>query len=200
MCPSGKVLETIKVEDRQLQNIHWHNERFNQARTSLFGINKYLKLEDIIKIPKTLSNDVYKCRVIYTQHIEKIEFEKYTPRKIQSLKLIEANDIDYSNKYYDRRKIEDLFKQKENGDDILIIKNSLVTDTSFANIVFWDGKRWITPSTPLLKGTTRARLLSEGKISEVLISRDDLGKFKKARIINAMNDLGETPDISRFIY
>jgi len=196
----GNLLETIKVKDSQLQNINWHNVRFNHSRRKLFGIKEELKLETFIKIPPDLTNAIYKCRLTYSKEIEKIEFEKYFPRTILSLKIVEFNEIQYAFKYKDRSKIDELFRLKENCDDILIVKNGLITDTSYANIVFWDGQKWITSSSPLLNGTARNRLLSEGKISEAKITIEDLKIFKKARIINAMNDLRESPDIHKFCF
>lgn len=191
-----QLFETIKVKNRQLQNIAWHNQRFNRTRLELLGIKEPLLLENIIQIPNNLDNGVFKCRIIYSNEIEKIEFEKYNPRKVYSLKVLECNDINYSYKYFNRKKLNELFQQKEDCDDVLIIKNGLVTDTSFANIVFWDGQNWLTPSSPLLHGTARERLLQENKIVEADIKIDDLSKFKKARIINAMNDLGDTIEIT----
>lgn len=194
-----QLLETIKIQNRQPQNIAWHNQRFNRSRLDLFGIKDALTLEKIIQIPDDLNYEVIKCRIIYSKEIETIEFEKYILLKINSLKIIECNDIDYSYKYYDRRKLNELFQQKENCDDILIVKNGFVTDTSFANIVFWDGDKWITPASPLLHGTARLRLIDEGQIIESDITIDELGKFEKARIINAMNDLTNGIDITKFI-
>jgi 4-amino-4-deoxychorismate lyase len=79
-----------------------------------------------------------------------------------------------------------LHKQKGNADDVLIIKNNEVTDTSFANVIFFDGNRWVTPKHPLLPGTQRAFLLENGIISEAVIKFSDIPAFQKIRIINAM--------------
>ncbi len=193
-----QLLETIKIHNRQIKNIAWHNQRFNRTRFELFGIKEPLALENIIQIPDDLSNEVYKCRIIYSEEIEKVEFEKYTPKNINSLKVVEYNEIDYSYKYYKRDKINELFQQRGNCDDILIVKNGLVTDTSFANVVFWDWEKWITPAQPLLAGTARARLLYSKEIFEAEIKADDIQKYTKARIINAMNELNDTVDIFNF--
>jgi 4-amino-4-deoxychorismate lyase len=198
MCRSLRFFETIKIQHRKPQNIAWHNQRFNQTRIKLFGIKEPTLLENFIEIPNDLDKGVFKCRIIYSVEIEKIEFEKYSPRKIQSLKVVECNDIDYSHKYYDRTKLNELLQQKGNCDDILIVKNGLITDTSYANIVFWDGGNWVTPSRPLLAGTARARLLDLQMIMEKEIRIKDLEYFKKARIINAMVDLDESNDIMDF--
>ena len=66
--------------------------------------------------------------------------------------------MNYDLKYFDRKIFDDL-KKNIKADDILIIKNGFITDTSIANILFFDGKKWITPKKPLLKGTVRERLL-----------------------------------------
>jgi 4-amino-4-deoxychorismate lyase len=54
----------------------------------------------------------------------------------------------------------------------------------------------VTPSTPLLPGTARARLLQEGAIVQDEIKVRDLGRFTKVAIINAMVDLDEANTIS----
>jgi 4-amino-4-deoxychorismate lyase len=190
--------ETIKIQNRHLHNIAWHNQRFNQTRLKLHGIIEPLMLENFIQIPSDLDYGTYKCRIIYAADIEKIEFENYSAGKIQSLKVVECNSIDYSSKYYDRTKLNELLQQKGNCDDILIVKNGLITDTSYANIVFWDGVNWVTPSRPLLAGTARARHLDLQMIFKKEIRIEDLEYFKKARIVNAMVDLNESNDILDF--
>ena len=60
--------------------------------------------------------------------------------------------------------------------------------TSIANIAFFDGVDWISPKKPLLKGTTRARLLKERKLILKDIRKDDLKAFTKAALMNAMID------------
>ena len=196
--PTPALFEVIKVQNRQLQNIEYHNNRMSRALNEVFGVKKPILLEQKIIIPEQLNNQIYKCRVIYSNKIEKIEFEPYQSRKINSLKIVTHDTIDYSVKYYDRKIINELYEQRGDCDDILIIKNGFVTDTSYANIVFWDGKNWITPTTPLLPGTKRKKLMDEKKIIEKEIKVSDLQSFEKARIINAMIDLEESNDILIF--
>jgi 4-amino-4-deoxychorismate lyase len=81
------------------------------------------------------------------------------------------------------------------SEEILIVKNGLVTDTSFSNIVFYDGSDWITPDPPLLKGTKRTRYLRDGEIRTMKIRSSDISHFEKARLINAMLDLDDSADI-----
>lgn len=189
-----KILETIKVENRQFANIHYHNERFNRSRQALFGATDMMYLEEIINIPKEIGFGIYKCRIIYDMNIHNMEFVPYHPKLIQSLQLIQADDINYNYKYLDRNVFTNLLS-KASEDDVLIIKNGFLTDASYANIVFWDGTKWLTPSTPLLYGTKRQVLLDAGAIIEAELKPADLKYFYDAKLINAMLDWENAPTI-----
>lgn len=188
MC---QLVESICFKDNKLQNIEYHNRRFNDSRKKLFGIKEDINLGEIIKIPENLKQTIYKVRVIYSKKIEKIEFQEYIYRKRDSLKIVFSNDIDYSFKYIDRKNLENLFSQRGNCDDILIIKNNRPTDTFASNIVFFDGKKWLTPAFPLLKGTKRQFLIEQNIIYEEDILLKDLKNFKGFRLINAMLEWDE---------
>ena len=129
---------------------------------------------------------LYKCRVVYGKQLESIEFLPYEPRKIENLKVVYDNAIEYSNKYEDRAAIDTLFSQRQYCDDVLIVKNGSVTDASFSNIIFFDGYKWITSNTPLLKGTMRQFLLEAAEIKEQPITIQDIPSFKSFRLINSM--------------
>ena len=76
------------------------------------------------------------------------------------------------------------------------MKNGFITDTTFSNIVFYDGMQWITPDTYLLNGTQRQRLLREGRIVSREVRVGDLSRFITAKPINSMLDFDTTPEIS----
>lgn len=189
MC---RLIESIKIENRRLVNIEWHNKRFNEARSELFGINTPINLQQVITIPDTLSNAVYKCRLLYKKDIEEIEFQLYTIRPVKSLKLVDGDNIDYHLKYENRSVLTELMGQKGEADDILIVKNGCITDTSYSNIAFFEGKQWFTPDTYLLNGTQRQRLLAEGILQERNITISDLQNFTLVKPINAMLDFEGT--------
>jgi 4-amino-4-deoxychorismate lyase len=192
MC---QFLETIKCKDGQLFNLRFHQNRFNLVMKDYFGITREINLKEMIKIPEDYKTGLFRCRVIYSKTIEKIEFLPYYYRKVQSLKLIQNNQIDYRYKFANRQYLEKLFARRGNCDDILIIKNGCITDSFTANVIFSDGSRWWTPDTPLLPGTMRAKLLDEGKISVCRITYDDLRKYQKVGLINAMQNLRKMPVI-----
>ena len=194
MC---QLLETIKVKDNRLQNLDYHNFRVNYSRRALFHARDKWDLSQLIAIPSLEPSTLYRCRFLYSIVIDHVEFLPYSPRLIQKLYLVRADDLDYAFKYADRTMLEKLRNNitQEANADILIVKDGFVTDTSFSNIAFFDGSAWVTSATPLLKGTKRAYYLQNGVIREESITAGDISKFKKARLINAMLDLETGTDI-----
>lgn len=193
MC---RLVETIRIRDRNLCNMEWHNRRFNRSRRALFGINETEDLRQIITLPDNLEKGTYKCRILYGESIRSIDFSNYTPREIGSLRLVQADNLNYGHKYADRKVLERLLSERKECDDVLIVRNGLVSDTSFSNIIFLTGEgRWITPDRPLLRGTMREYLLDQGRIRMDRIAPADIRKFVKARLINAMISMEDECDV-----
>jgi 4-amino-4-deoxychorismate lyase len=182
MC---QLFETIKIIGGEPQNLSLHDERMNRSRRKLFGNNDLLKLSDYITVPDSDKDKITRCRVIYSISVNSIDFSPYIPANIKTLKIVDADTLLYDYKYLDRSQLTALI-DKRAADDILIIRNGCVTDVSFANIVFTDGERWITPDTPLLRGTMRELLLRKGVIKMDRITINDLSLFTHFKLINAM--------------
>jgi 4-amino-4-deoxychorismate lyase len=166
----------------------------NDARRTLFNSQKDIDLQTLLAVPENCRSGVFKCRVEYSHDIYRIEFCPYKIRKIETLQLVTDNEINYQFKYRDRTRLEELIKQTD-ADDILIVKNGFITDTSFSNIIFFDVNKWITPSSPLLQGTKRKELLKKGMIWEKDIHQKDINNFTKAKLINAMLDKEDGAEI-----
>ncbi len=173
------LLESIKCLDGEVFHLEYHQNRVNQARKRL-GFNSILTLS--LNPPK---KGLYRCRIVYEKEIDKIEYLKYTPKKIDSFKLV-FSTLSYDMKYEDRGDLNTLMSKE--ADEIIIVKNDLVTDTSISNLCFFNGKEWLTPKSPLLEGTTRARLLKEKKIKPADIHYKEIKNFEKIAMINAMID------------
>ena len=129
------------------------------------------------------------------QVIELIEFEPHQHRRVESLKLVHADEIDYRYKYADRSKLQSLYLQRGDCDDILIVKKGRLSDSFYANVIFRKGNDWITPDTPLLPGTMRASLLNRGLIREESLKPDDLSLFQGIKLINALHDIHNTIEL-----
>ena len=69
---------------------------------------------------------------------------------------------------------ESLLLANKDVDEVIIEKNGYLTDTTIANIAFFDGKQWFTPEKPLLKGTMRAKLIEEGFLQTKNIKSEEL--------------------------
>jgi len=197
-----QLLETIKIANRKFENIFFHNERMNNSRKKLFGATDNLKIEDIVQVPFYVTDGIYKLRIVYSSEIEKIEFLPYKIKNINKLKLIRDDYLEYNFKFADRKALTNHLQNANDADEIIIIKNGLVTDTSYSNLIFFEGKKWVTPSSYLLNGTKRQLLLSTGKIREGVIKEEDIKKYICLKMINAMIDFDESPpiDIKNIIY
>ncbi len=173
-----KYFETIKCEDYEIFNLEYHNKRV----ANTIGLN--LNLQEYVY---PLSEELLRCKVTYNDfEVLNVEYFPYKKRDIQSFKIIFDDEISYSKKYLDRKNIDELFLKKEDCDEIIIIKNSIVSDTSIANIAIFYDNLWITSKNCLLKGTTRDRLIDEKKLVEKDISIKMLKNASQIALMNAM--------------
>ncbi len=183
-------IEVIKVENGVFVNPQPHIERIFSTTQHFFSKPLSIALNNNIIPDQLRTLDIVKCRIVYGSEIVSIDFEPYKMRTINSLSLAEHNTIDYTYKYHNRDAINNLRALHSEGDDILIIKNTLVTDTSFTNVVFKDhaGKLY-TPKSTLLAGTKRRQLLNAGVIHEIEIKVSDIRLYVGVYLINAMIDI-----------
>ena len=180
------LFETIRIYNGLLMYPERHEARMSLSRNELWNLSEDVFLTGIVKIPDEWKTGLVQCNLTYGREIKSVTYKPYIKRQIKSLKLIECNNIDYHLKRSDRSILDDLFSRKGDCDDIIIIKNGFVTDTSISNLIFFDGKKWFTPKTPLLKGTCRQRLIQEKTIFEMEIRVETLLQFSGLKLINSM--------------
>ncbi len=178
----SRYIETIRFEHGQADLLPLHEARLNRTRKIHYPSSQYISLNDL----KPPDKNLWKCRLLYTDHIEDVEFLKYKIKKINSLKTVFDDTIEYTEKAADRSAIDRLFKAKENCDDIMIVRRGYITDASYANLIFFDGNSWYTPKTPLLAGVRREYLLATGQVKELNLRPNDLNNFSLVMLINAM--------------
>jgi len=186
-----RLLETIRYENGRFHNLRNHRQRMNYARKVLFGYKNEIDLKRILQQeakeqPEEANDGLFKCRVVYDSQIREVRFLPYVLPQIRSLRVVSSNGVDYTFKYENRSSLNRLFALRGSEDDVLIVKNGLVTDTFFCNILLFNGKQWLTPEQPLLRGTQRAALLENEQVETAVISVDDLHYFTKVRLVNAM--------------
>ncbi|MBM3403436.1 MAG: hypothetical protein FJY10_00900 [Bacteroidetes bacterium] len=190
--------ETMRVENGIFRNLENHLERMNRTRREVLGLREGIDWSVVsgewlvVSGQKTREEPgVIKCRVVYGRKIEKVSFEPYVRKRIDHLALVHADELEYPYKYLDRSSFERILCTQKGADDVLIIKNGLVTDTSFTNVAFLKGKRWYTPAKPLLPGTQRQFLLDQGLLEVTDIGLSDIPSFSKVMLFNAMFGFGE---------
>jgi len=203
--------ETIRIQDGTPQHLHYHDLRLNHTRKALFGIDREITLaEHLTQLPP---KGLYRAKVIYNAEHVSVHYYRYRPKSITTLYLVEA-DIDYRYKYLDRTPFAKLLSPRTplptvrhtpppltphpspftlhyslftlHYSDTLFTQNGLLTDTAIANIALREDGIWYTPATPLLPGTTRARLLDSGRLQLRDIHRDTLGRYDGFALMNAM--------------
>ncbi len=185
MC---RLLESISLRDGVLENLEYHLERIKLSRAA-FGYSGDFDFYPIRELAQLHSMGWYKVRFEYKEQIERLACSPYVIKPIRSLKIVHADHLDYAFKQADRSKINKLFSQRGQADDILICQNGLITDTSYCNVAFLNSEVWVTPKVPLLAGTKRKKLLAHGILFEEDIDLEKLTTFTKVAFINAFLDL-----------
>ncbi len=186
--------EVVKVLDGKYLDMSYHLARMDKTMHAFFNTSIHIELREE-DIPKELQLGLTKCRILYSCDDIKIEYERYNFKGIKTLKLVKDNAINYAYKYANRGRFDHLLDKKGECDDILIIKNGLITDTSFTNIVLENEDGLFTPTSYLLEGTKRRALLETGRIKETIVKPEDLGNYSKLYLINAMITLEDNISI-----
>lgn len=179
---SKLFLETILCNEGVAHHLSYHQRRLDLTLQK-FNLSAHYNLSELITPP---DETLYRCRFLYDDLHCSIEYHPYIPKKITTLRLIQDNTLEYSSKYANRNDLNTLFELRERCDDILIVKNGYLTDTTIANIAIFINNQWLTPKLPLLEGTTRSRLIDEGKIIPANISITDALGASKIALMNAM--------------
>lgn len=187
------LFETVCILDGKIQNSEWHQWRFERSYRALFHQTPFATLFEGIEVPPDANAGTWRMRINYNETSRELHCNPYTRKEIRTLRLVQGNLIDYSLKFTDRSSLEELFSKRQGCDDILLVKNGFITDSSYCNIVLFDGRSWCTPDTPLLRGTARERLLATSRITEKEIKAGDLHYYKGFRLINAMRDFDALP-------
>jgi 4-amino-4-deoxychorismate lyase len=163
----------------------------NNAFAACFADEEPINVFENLHQSAIPQNGIFKCRLVYSQDVHLLEFVPYERREIRTLKLVETDLESFDYKNEDRTGLNAAFAKRDGCDDVLLIKNGLLTDTSYCNIAISDGKNWFTPRIPLLYGVNRAELLSNVKLVEKDISVGDLKNYRQIALFNAMIEFGE---------
>jgi 4-amino-4-deoxychorismate lyase len=159
--------------------LKYHQQRINNTRI-FFGFKDKLELRvESFDLPR---DGEFRLRVDYSKDIKSFTCRPLTCREFKEFRIVES-DIEYAYKYANRDELDAL---KVDAKEIIIVKNGLLTDTTIANIALHVDGVWLTPKTPLLHGTTRARLIDSGFLMCEDLTIEDLKKAQNFAIMNAL--------------
>ena len=189
MC---RFIESIKLQDGEFKRLELHQARIRKAFEAFYPNEKVFDLDEFLsKSDFPTEKGIFKCRIVYDAEIRQLEFSQYIMRPINSLRLVETEIESLPYKPEDRSLYNVAFALRDDCDDVLLVKNGCLTDTSYCNIALFDGNNWFTPRIPLLYGVNRAELLYEGKLVEKDIKVLELRDYQKIALFNAMIEFGE---------
>ena len=184
-------VETIRIEQGRPLHLMYHQQRMAVTMARFFPGATVPVLADALSPLVCPADKTWKVHVEYdASGITLVKADEYHIRHITRLRLVLCNDIDYAYKSVDRRCLEALAAQRGEADEVVIVKNGLLTDTSYSNIALFDGSQWVTPRQPLLRGTMRQSLLDAGALVEMDIKAEDWDHYRQVSLINAMMPLG----------
>jgi 4-amino-4-deoxychorismate lyase len=190
-----QFLETICIKDGMPRHLEWHQQRVDATlkhfHSEVLPVDRMLQLHEVLSSCTLPAEGIWRCRIVYDLNAVSIEFIPEEKAQFHTLRMIEAPEhLDYLYKYADRQPLYALFENRNGADDVLMLRQGWITDTTKANIAFRAEDKWYTPSVPLLAGTTWKRLVASGVILPRPIHQKDIPRYEAFRIINALNDWG----------
>ena len=185
-----RFIESIQLNDGVFKRLGLHQERVCKTMSDFYPKYKVFVLMELLSQTSFPPEGLFKCRIVYDSEIRSLEFTPYHKREIHSLRLVETQLESVPYKKEDRNLLNAAFALREDCDEIILIKNGLLTDTSFTNIAFYDGLNWFTPRIPLIYGVNRTQLVRQGILIEKDLTSSDLVNFQRVSLFNAMNEFG----------
>ncbi len=196
----SRFIETIRLENGRLPDLAYHQARVNRSLKEVLEIKQEINLYRSLINYKLPVKGLYKIRIVYDKAIWSVEISPYSIRAIRQMKIVYNHSISYPYKFEDRKELDDLFNKRGECDDIIIVTNNEITDSSYANLLFKKKDKWFTPASYLLNGTMRQQLLDRKIIFEKSITVDDLERYEKIKLVNAMMQLdGPEIDVSHIV-
>ena len=181
-----QFFESIQVNDGLVCNLNQHQDRVSKTLKAFGMLENTIELAEIVKTIAIPKNGLYKLRISYgLDGIYQFDFQPYQYRKISNFALVDIVGKRYDFKLENRAWINDALLQS-GKDEIMMHDAGFIKDSSYANLVFFDGSKWYTPAKPLLEGTQRAKLLKDGIIQAKAIHINELDSFHSFKLINAM--------------
>lgn len=182
-------LETLRIQDGHACHLADHIDRMRRTADHFRFTPPMLPADLDALVPDTLRSGTVRCRVLYDHQLRDITFTPYRRRHIKRLIAVDAGAMDYTFKYADRTPLLRPQIRLGETDELLFVRQGLLTDTSYTNLILRRGRELVTPDTFLLDGTCRRRLLRRGEVRTATVRLADLPTYDELLLINAMMPL-----------
>ena len=189
------LFETIRIDDGRVCHLEFHERRLNSSRRDLFPGARPIDLQSMIHVPAQFQRGIVRCRVDAALEVEQVRFSSYQLKNIERVILVESI-VEYGHKFSDRKALDALLQSHPGYDEVLITSGGYVRDATIANVAFGAKGVWYTPDTPLLPGTTLARLVAEKKLIPRVIHKSEIVQYESVVFLNAMRGFDPTSAIS----
>ena len=146
-----------------------------------------------------------RCRLVYGTdgNCSEIRIWPFRQKRLNRVGLIELPAASYPLKFADRCLFASLHARFPEYDEIIITRRGFLSDGTFTNLYLHrpnkkDGEKTslLTPSTPLLAGCRRARLIKEGRLVATPLLWNELEDGWQIGFINALNPPGQLGEIA----
>ena len=185
MSQQNKFFETIKIDSGKIFNLDYHQKRIDNTFSHFFPGRKAFVLKDFLHDNfQTLT----RAKLVYNNENIEVFYFDYKPKIINTISFVDAEELRYDFKFYDRSEIE-LLSTSKKTDEILIFRNGLLCDSSIANVAILTDGVWLSPKNPLLFGTTLSRYSELGLIKFAEITKSMVIEAEKIAFLNAMIDM-----------
>ena len=194
VSPPFELLESLLWDDRYFL-LEKHMRRLsNSADYFGFPIDLQTIRQRLAETAKTLARGRHKVRLRVSRsgavHIDADQV--HAPGRIKvglALKPIDSTDPFLYHKTTHRSHYDALRLTRPELDDVLLWnQRGEITESTIANVVVNRAGTWLTPpvSCGLLPGVMREHLLQTGKISEAVITKEDLAQADSIALINSV--------------
>ena len=182
-------LESIGVYEGQAPLLPYHQARVDRTFAAFYPGQNSLDLLDLWQKASFPSEKV-KWRIQYNALEQKAEICAFPERKIEYLQVVKDDTIEYAYKFTERDRLDVLYREKaEPADEILIVRNGLLTDAYYYNVVVKTESGLLTPRMPLLAGVMRAYCLKKEQVQLADIRMNELKNSEGVYLINALHPL-----------
>ena len=182
-------IESISIEsDMTCPLLSYHQARVNRTAGERCGIDLQAIIQS--KVNELTDGQQHKLRILYDQSgVQQVTIQPYLVRLIRSLTVVDIA-FDYDRKTANRDAINSAFARRGDSDDILMVRDGLITDTSYGNVALHKDGIWYTPESPLLQGCRRQSLLDRGLIITKKLRIETLDSYPHLMMFNGLIRFG----------